>query len=212
MFFEHIQGSVTFTPSFSDAASTEKGRAKQRAINRLGMGVMNKCALFWNNMTDEEVFWPKDREWIEEIADAGKQSGWTEWYNPYRMNGKKPLLIGFVAGDFAVQIENLTDAEITQQAVASLRRIFHDTNDTVPDPSASLVTRWNSDKFAMGSYSYQKVGSTEPSRKYLAAPLDGKVFFAGEATHSRYPSTTHGAFLSGKKVAYKILKLLNNGK
>lgn len=196
---------MTFNPSFSEADTTGRGLAKQTAINELGMGVMNKCALYWKDMTAAQVFWPKDREWIDQIADLGSQGNWTEWYNPYHMNGNKPLLIGFLSGDFAVQIENLTDAQITEQAVAALRKMFNATSTTIPDPSASLVTRWSLDKYSMGSYSFQKVGSNKWSRNHLAAPVNNKLFFAGEATNSKYPSTTHGAYLSGQKAACKSL-------
>lgn len=205
-FFNDVQGTVIFNPPFSKADST--GIAKQTAINELGMGTMNRCVLYWENMTAAQVFWPKDREWIEQIADTGEQSNWTSWYNPYHMNGNKPVLIGFVAGGFAKRIEALTDAQITEQAVASLRRMFNATKDTIPYPSASLITRWKSDKFARGSFSFQKLGSKKRSRKLLAAPLNEKLFFAGEATHSQYPSTTHGALLSGQIAARNILKLM----
>ncbi len=50
------------------------------------------------------------------------QSSQYEW--------KKAVLIGFVAGDFAESIENLTDARITEQAVASLLKIFSAMNST----------------------------------------------------------------------------------
>jgi monoamine oxidase len=150
LFFYDVQGTVSFNPSFSKTDST--GIAKQTAINELGMGTMNRCVLYWENMTAAQVFWPKDREWIEQIAVTGNQSNWTLWYNPYHMNGNKPVLIGFVAGDFAEFIETLTDAQITEQAVASLRKLFNGTKDTIPDPSASLITRWKSDKFARGHF------------------------------------------------------------
>ncbi len=66
---------MKFNPLFSKADAT--GIAKQTAISKLGMGTMNKCALHWENMTADQVFRPEDREWIEQIADAGEQSNWT---------------------------------------------------------------------------------------------------------------------------------------
>ncbi|MYJ41233.1 MAG: FAD-dependent oxidoreductase, partial [Acidimicrobiaceae bacterium] len=39
-------------------------------------------------------------------------------------------------------------------------------------------------------------------------PVGERLFFAGEATHSRFPSTVHGALLSGRRAARQIYGLL----
>lgn len=196
-------GSVTFSPTFSNSGTI--GIAKQAAITNLGMGILNKVALYWKNMTAAQVFWPKDREWIDQIADPGFQGNWTEWYNPYSLNGNKPVLIGFLAGNYAANIESLTDAQITAQAVAALRKLFNATAVTIPNPTSSLVTRWKTDKFSLGAYSFQKLGSKKSSRQDLAATISNKVYFAGEATNIYYPSTAHGAYFSGKTAACAVL-------
>jgi monoamine oxidase len=46
-----------------------------------------------------------------------------------------------------------------------------------------VFTRWGSDPFALGSYSYLAVGSSGEDYDVIARPLEDKVFFAGEATH-----------------------------
>ena len=75
---------------------------------------------------------------------------------------------------------------------------------TVPDPSGFIVTRWRSDPFARGSYSYLANGSAPDDRVRLGAHIDNRLFFAGEATHSEYPATVHGALLSGRRVAQEV--------
>jgi hypothetical protein len=40
---------------------------------------------------------------------------------------------------------------------------------------------WEHDPFARGAYSYARVGGAEAPRR-LAQPIDGTLFFAGEAT------------------------------
>ena len=42
-------------------------------------------------------------------------------------------------------------------------------------------------------------------RRDLALPVGDTLFFAGEATSNRYPSTVHGALLSGWRVADEVL-------
>lgn len=75
---------------------------------------------------------------------------------------------------------------------------------TVPRPSAILRSNWQGDPFARGSYSYLPVGAAPEHREALAESLDGKLYFAGEATSVRNPSTVHGALASGYEVAAEI--------
>lgn len=72
-------------------------------------------------------------------------------------------------------------------------------------PNGYLITRWRQDPFALGSYSYLAKSSSPKDRRALARPIDDKVFFAGEATSTAYPSTVHGALQSGRDVAKQVL-------
>ena len=42
-------------------------------------------------------------------------------------------------------------------------------------------------------------------RAVLAAPIDGRLFFAGEATHPSWFSTCHGARDSGERAAKEAM-------
>ena len=53
-------------------------------------------------------------------------------------------------------------------------------------------SRWAHDPFARGSYSHALPGHAG-DRAVLAAPVDGRLFFAGEATSPHFFSTAHGA-------------------
>ncbi len=72
-------------------------------------------------------------------------------------------------------------------------------------PVGHVITRWRSDPFAFGSYSFLAKGSTPADRSVIAEPLDGTVFFAGEAVHRDFPATVHGAYLSGLDAADAVL-------
>ena len=181
-------GSPVFQPALP--------RRNRRAIDRLGMGVLNKtCLLF------DDVFWDgfRDRH-VELIGYAGAETGqWAETLNLYPCT-RQPILMMFNAGSYGARIEAMPDTEIVSQALAALVAMY----GPVPRPKHALITRWRSDPWSYGSYSYVPVGVSFKRHLDLARPVDGKVFFAGEATHLDYPATVHGAFLSGVRAAREV--------
>lgn len=167
--------------------------SKQTAIAKLGMGVLNKCYLRFN-----KVFWPTDVDWLEYIpTEHGK---WTEWVS-FMRSAKLPILLGFNAAERGKAIEAWTDQQIVSSAMQTLKTLY---GTAIPDPVDYQITRWASDPFALGSYSYNAVGSTPSMRKELAKPLANTVFFAGEASEANYFSTAHGAYLSGLRAAKEM--------
>lgn len=69
-----------------------------------------------------------------------------------------------------------------------------------PIPVSYLRTNWSADPYALGSYSFIGVGASPADRRTLQQPA-GRIHFAGEATSTSAPSTVHGAFRSGRRVA-----------
>jgi polyamine oxidase len=116
-------------------------------------------------------------------------------------HGGPPVVVGFAAGARGRQLEAMSDDQAVATALAALGRATG--RSDVPAPQASLVTRWGSDPFARCSYSNVVVGSSFDDYDTLAEPA-GRLHFAGEATESRYPSTAHGAYLSGRRAAREI--------
>ena len=167
--------------------------AKSRAIQALGMGVLNKCYLRF-----EKAFWPDDVDWLEHVPPAGL--GWTQWVSFVRAAGL-PVLLGFNAGQQGRDMEALSDAAIVASAMQTLRTIY---GAQIPEPLDAQITRWGSDPFALGAYSFNALGAQPAMRDDLAAPVGGRVFFAGEATMRRDFSSAHGAFLSGQRAANQV--------
>lgn len=75
---------------------------------------------------------------------------------------------------------------------------------TTPRPTDAVVTRWATDPWSRGSYSYLAVGSTPSDRDSLRADVDDRIFFAGEATSTSFPATAHGALMEGRDAAARI--------
>ena len=180
--------SVRFTP--------ELPQSKQTAIAKLGMGVLNKCYLRFPN-----VFWSVDVDWLEYVS--AKKGEWTEWVS-FKRVANLPILLGFNAADRGREMEAWSDQQIVTNAMQTLRMIY---GVGIPEPIDYQITRWATDPFSLGSYSYNRVGTLPEMRQELAAPLKGLVFFAGEASEQNYFATAHGAYLSGLRVAKEILRV-----
>lgn len=160
-------GNVAFVPKLPNS--------KREAIQALGNGLMNKVALCWEGMKESDIFWPRNKEWILRFtpSDAGSDLI-TEFYNPGCFDSKQRVLIGFIIGEAARRMEELDDVQIADWAIQSLQSIFG--KDAVPPPSKVLVTKLEADEYSRGSYSFQKVGSHEHSRRDLAKPVSNRLF------------------------------------
>lgn len=181
-------GKVRFTP--------ELPRNKQNAIAKLGMGVLNKCYLRF-----ADVFWAANVDWLEHISASHGE--WTEWVS-FKRVANMPILLGFNAADRGRAIEAWSDKQIVASAMQTLRTIY---GVSIPEPIDYQITRWATDPFSLGSYSYNPVGAVPKMRQELAAPLGRSVFFAGEASNEEYFGTAHGAYLSGLRAAKEILQI-----
>jgi monoamine oxidase len=167
---------------------------KRTAIDALGMGLLDKCYLRF-----PESFWP-DTDWLTYVPGPDRYGQWEQWLNVARAGGK-PILLGLNAADFGRALEKLSDAEIVSGAMQTLRTLF---GRGVPDPVDHQITRWAADPYALGAYSFNKTGSTPAMRDHLAASVDGRLHFAGEATSRDSFATVHGAYQSGIRAAQQI--------
>jgi len=64
-----------------------------------------------------------------------------------------------------------------------------------------IRTNWSRDPFYFGSYSYVARGARQSDRRTIEAPIDYRIFFAGEAVYPDYNSTVHAAYESGQRTA-----------
>jgi monoamine oxidase len=172
--------------------------AKRDAIDRMGMGTINKVALRF-----PKAYWPEGQQ---VITYAGEHRGEYPLFlnlGPYTGD---PVLVCLVPPSFANALEDLTEADAKAGTMDVLRRIF---GSQVREPTSILQTRWKSDRWSLGSYSFDKLGATPADRDALASPVGERLLFAGEATHRTMFSTVHGAYLSGCRAAEEIATALH---
>ncbi|SEM18832.1 monoamine oxidase [Bosea lupini] len=116
----------------------------------------------------------------------------------------RPLIEGFVGGEAAREFETDGDA-FAAFARDELAGLFGSGVRSRLEPIAQ--SRWGRQPFARGSYSHALPGHAE-ARTVLAADVEGRLFFAGEACSMQDFSTAHGAFQTGVAAARAILDSL----
>ncbi len=114
------------------------------------------------------------------------------------------LAVGFVAGRFGQELEAEGAGATTDFCLEGLRALFG--SDAPKHVRKTHETAWMSNPLALGSYSAARPGRSQ-ARPVLAEPIDGRLFFAGEATIPSAYATVHGAHLSGIEAARAILSL-----
>jgi monoamine oxidase len=170
---------------------------KQTAIARLGFGnvfALNlrlRGATVRQHLGDFGVLWGDTSTTFRRPVD--------------RLSHGEEVLSAFTTGREARRRALLDDEGL----VAATRAEW----DTIAPAGASLgavvglaVHRWPSDPWVRGGYSFFPPGSGLDDRRTLAAPVDGRLFFAGEATDVDGASATvPGAIATGERAAEEVL-------
>jgi monoamine oxidase len=114
----------------------------------------------------------------------------------------QPCIEGFFGGRFAKKLEDAGPGALAAYAIDEIVSFLG--NDFRRKLKPLAESRWAHDPFARGSYSHALPGHAG-KRAVLAAPVDGRLFFAGEATSPNFFSTAHGARDSGERAAGEVM-------
>lgn len=134
---------------------------KRNAIQRLGFGNLNKVILCF-----DRVFWNPNTPLFGNVGSTTISRG--ELFLFWSLT-TTPVLIALVAGQSAAIMESISDEVIVGRCIAVLKGIFG--NASVPLPRESVVTRWRSDPWARGAYSFVSLGPSGNDYDLLAAPV-----------------------------------------
>ena len=163
---------------------------KIEAATRLPLGLANKLFLHVSNPDDL----PVDAHFLGSPHRTG-----TGAYQ-VRPFGTAAIECYF-GGAFARDFEEAGAEAALDFARSELAGQFgHAIRDRLTLAAASA---WAGDPLFGGSYSYARPGASD-RRGILGAPVDGRLFFAGEACSFARYSTAHGAFETGVAAAEAI--------
>ena len=183
-------GAIEFSPKLAD---------KEDVIRRLEMGDAERVSL----CLASDAWVAPDRFPAGGFLMTGEPPFPVWWVSrppPF------PVVTGWSGGRNARALGELGGAARVDVAVAALAAALGaDAGRLRQDLRGGFSHNWLADPFARGAYSYAGVGGSEAGTE-LAVPIDGTLFFAGEATESDGQNgTVHGAIASGRRAAQQAL-------
>lgn len=117
----------------------------------------------------------------------------------------RPVIDGYFGGTFARALEREGDGAFAAFAIEQICAALG--NDFRKRLTPIAESAWARDPWSLGAYSYGSMGA-QTARATLAAPVNGKLFFAGEHCSDVDFSTAHGAYRTGVTAAQDALKTL----
>ncbi len=123
-------------------------------------------------------------------------------------SGQDNILSGVVVGEQAEALEALGSEEaISAKLLEELDQMYN--GRASQRFIEARVINWTKHPFIRGGFSYSGIGIGN-ARQILAAPIDNKLFFAGEASSiNGHHQTLHGAMESGFR---EVLGMLNSAR
>ncbi len=179
------EGRLRFSPGLPPA--------KLAAIEHLPLGVADKVFF---RVTGDLFNLPAD-SFLRDSYDSSRTS--SIQIRPFG----RDIISCYFGGSYARELEE-TGAMIEAAQQALVNSFGNDARRHLEAPRA---TAWFLDPHSRGSYSAAEPGHAH-RRTDLAAPLDDRLFFAGEACSPDFFSTCHGAHLSGIAAASQVADAL----
>ncbi|GHF58688.1 flavin monoamine oxidase family protein [Seohaeicola zhoushanensis] len=115
------------------------------------------------------------------------------------------LMVGFVGGDFAWEIEAAGQDAAVDFVTDRLVDVFG--SNLRPRIGRSLMTNWGGERLTRGAYAAARPGKAA-ARQTLAQPVGDRIWFAGEALAGPLIQTAGGARLSGEAAAREVIAQL----
>lgn len=195
------EGFVRFTPELPD---------KLDAARRIEVGHVARVTLRFRERFWEELELPSagGRLSLSEMAFMhAPELAVPVWWTV--MPVRAPVLVGWAGGETADGLAGEGSEFLIERALESLTRVLGVSRADVDGQFEAAYTHdWQRDPFSLGAYSYLPVGGLE-AQKDLARPVEGTLFFAGEATNTDgHNGTVHGAIATGRRAAREVIDSL----
>jgi len=182
-------GSIAIEPGPSSAMAD--------ALSGLQMGSMLRIALAFDQTAPALQFEPNSMLLLQSADERGAEV----FVRPFGL----PLSVCTVGGSIALDLESQSEAAQTDFVVQTLTRMIG--SRAAQGMRGTTSSNWGRNPLTLGSVSLAKPGHLS-ARQLLQAPINERIFLAGEALAGKQVQSVHGAYENGRQTARRVLRLL----
>jgi monoamine oxidase len=179
---------------------------KLAAMNKLEMGKVIRLVLRFRDRFWDSIAPPNARK--RSLSDMSFLFSDDEWFPTWwtTMPVHAPVIVGWAPFHCAERLSGKDRSFVVHRGLKTLSTLLAMSLPSLEESlEGAYFHDWQFDPYSRGAYSYGMVGANG-AQEALAKPVDGTLFFAGEATSSPGSNgTVHGAIASGYRAARQIL-------
>ncbi|KAJ8319019.1 hypothetical protein KUTeg_004110 [Tegillarca granosa] len=185
---------------------------KANAIMTMGFGIVNKIFLYF-----DQPFWKSGKGgiklvWSGDNSFVTKETWFKHLFAFDEVLNNPNVLCAWIYGDAAKILESVPDEDVLDTCY---KLICQRLNNNISRPIKLARSSWFNFPYTRGSYSYLHTESNGDEPDIIGEPLQNGcdvpvILFAGEATHHKWFSTTHGARDSGIREAQRLINYYRN--
>ncbi|KAF4322749.1 hypothetical protein G195_002195 [Phytophthora kernoviae 00238/432] len=205
---------ITYTPALPQEKMDAVASFDMR---RAGKVLLHMSGRFWpenaHGVICSDCFLPEF--WINSTQGIGHLK--TNGDKTCESSADKPenvqyLITGYAGALYAERFVNMDTDKIIQGFLDQLDLLY----GTVEEPSPArkyfvkgMYKDWGDEEYVGGGYAFPRVGQSDSASRNLAEPVDGRVFFAGEATAFEQPGmSVHAAVDTGTRASVQVARAL----
>lgn len=174
------RGTIDFQPALPDW--------KLEAANAVPCGSDNKVVLQLDSR----------HLGIEEHSSVMIPYAGAPWFHVQVRPFDRDIVSIYMGGPLSAELEEAGKEAAIEVGVQAMIDAFG--SGIAPRIGKRAASAWGKEPTILGAYGAARPGQAN-RRQDLARPVEGRIFFAGEATHPEFFSTCHGAWMSGERAA-----------
>jgi len=178
----------------------------RKALSQLAMGSVVRLVVWFRDVPWKDLPGPD----LDRLSFLHVRGGpFNVWWTAYPM--RSPLAVAWSGGPPAAALAGKNTDEIAATALRALADNLGISHRRISSRVLAAWSHdWESDPFSRGAYSYARVGGSRAAAA-LARPVEGTLFFAGEATDAAgRTGTVEGALATGLRAARQVSRSISS--
>ncbi|KUF97348.1 hypothetical protein AM588_10011667 [Phytophthora nicotianae] len=189
-------------------------------MRRAGKVLLHMSGRFWPEDAHGVVcsdcflpeFWVNSTQGIGHLKSNGDKLCAEKEASTSEDSETQYLITGYAGALYAEKFVGKDHEEIIEGFLDQLDMIYGTVDE--PSPARKFFVKgtykdWGDEPWIRGGYAYPRVGQSDTASYDLAAPVDGRIFFAGEATAFEQPGmSVHSAVDTGTRASEQVVRAL----